>query len=124
MVRAHSDYNLRPRGHRVHEPRHHGLEDTERDTDGMAAGYAEPDPEPAFEPDFEPEFSSAHGARRYGRSNQYTDDHLHSPHKRTGEFVSHGRPSAPRPSLLSWRAGAIAAMWRARLAMPPISLFA
>jgi len=75
----------------------------------MAAGYAEPDPEPAFEPDFEPEFSSAHGARRYGRSNQYTDDHLHSPHERTGEFVSHGRPSAPRPSLLSWRAGAIAA---------------
>jgi hypothetical protein len=99
-VRAHSDYNVRLRGHRGHEHRHRASDDAghARDRDALSAGYESL-------------------AQPYGRLSQsYERDldgfggHAHSHHERTQEFVTHGRRNAYRPGLSRWRLAAIAAV--------------
>ena len=98
-MRAHSDYNVRPRGHRVHDPRNWapGDADGEPDADGMAARYE----------------TLAYPYGRLGHSHvrggENVRGHAHAHHERTQEFVSHGRRSAYRPRLSRWRWAAIAA---------------
>ena len=97
-MRAHSEYSLRTRGHRVHDPRHWTPADPgrERDCDG-APGARE---------------SLAHPADRLGPSRGHSGtvgDHVHAHHERTREFVRHGRPNAYRPRLSRWRWATVAA---------------
>lgn len=98
-MRAHPDYNVRPRSHRVHEPRHWAPDDAdrERNADGMSASYE----------------TLAHPYGRlgysHGRGGENAHGHAHSHHERTQEFVSHGRRNAYRPRLSRRRIAGIAA---------------
>lgn len=99
-MRAHSEYNVHPRGHRVHDRRRWHAEDAYREL--------EADETPArYE-------TLAHPYGRLGHpEDRVADDfrgHAHSHHERTREFVSHGRRSAYRPGLSRWRITAIAAV--------------
>jgi hypothetical protein len=99
-VRAHSDYNVHPRGHRVHDRRRWHAEDAYREVDA--------DETPArYE-------TLAHPYGRLGHSDDRVAEafrgHAHSDHQRTREFVNHGRRNAYRPGLSRWRITAIAAV--------------
>jgi hypothetical protein len=94
-VRAHPDYNVRPRGHRVHDARHRVPDEPDRD---------------AFDARYE-SLAQPYGrlGHSYDREVERFRDHAHSHHERTREFVSHGRSNAYRRGLSRWRLAAIGA---------------
>jgi hypothetical protein len=84
-VRAHSEHNVHPRSHRLHEPRRWTLQDTarERDPDVIPDQYEAP--------------AHPHGrGYPYGRGPENIRRHAHAHHERTEEFLSYGRRSAYR----------------------------
>jgi hypothetical protein len=91
-VRAHSDYNVRPRGYRVHEPRRWAPHETDHDDDAetMSDRYE----------------TLAHPYGRLGQSRGHgpghAHGHAHPHHERTQEFVSRGRHNAYRRSPSRW----------------------
>lgn len=99
-MRAHSDYNVHPRGHRVHDRRRWHVEDAYRelDADETPARYE----------------TLAHPYGRLGHPDDRVAEafraHAHSDHQRTREFVNHGRRNAYRPGLSRWRITAVAAV--------------
>jgi hypothetical protein len=99
-VRAHSDYNVRPRGHGAHDRRRWTPQDADRERD--------PDEMPApYESLAHPYGRLEHDQARPGESLR---DHLHSHHDRTKEFVSHGRRNAYRPGLSRWQMAVLGAV--------------
>jgi hypothetical protein len=101
-VRAHSDYNVGTRGHRVHDRRRWDPDDADSEPipDGVPVPYeslAQPYGRLAH-----PQGRSGNGSRGHG--------HGHTHHARTQEFVSHGRRTAYRQGLSRWQITAVAAV--------------
>jgi hypothetical protein len=98
-VRAHSDYNIRPRGHRAHDHRHRAPDDAVRERNGNSLSDR-------YESLAHPYGRLSHS---YDRDADGFDGHAHAHHERTQEFVTHGRRNAYRPGLSRWRLAGIAA---------------